>query len=175
MCSLFLRALPGWVRRTLFPVALEARKQNLVAAAARRRLVYHYDVEACKDRLVLPKRLTDYALDPVSLCCCPAMLFRDCQAETTRPAVVLPAQHGKPFVPAACRILKYAPVCRRIEQPFVFTKSVWRAAGQCWVCDRRADRLGRQFGAAFCAATRQHQATALCRHAGTETMGTCAF
>jgi hypothetical protein len=52
------------------------------------------------------------------------MLFRYCQAETAGLAIVLPAQDGKPFVPASRCIFENPPVCRRIEQAFFFSKSV---------------------------------------------------
>jgi len=124
---------------------------------------------------VVSKRLTHDAFDSVSLGRITTILFRYCQPQAGRTAFIVPAEDGKPFVPAARRFFEDPPVRSCIEQPFVFTKSVRRATGLERMFDRRENRLRRQFGAAFGAAARKHKAAGFCRHAGTETMGTCAF
>lgn len=103
------------------------------------------------------------------------MLFRYCQPEPGCTAFVVPAEDGKPFVPAARRFFEDPAVGGGIKQPFVFTKSVRRATSQGWMFDRRENRLRRQFGAALGAAARKYKAAGFCCHAGTETMGACAF
>jgi len=175
MRSLFLLVLPSVAWIALLPVAIEAGKQLLVTAVTRCRLVQHHDVEILECCLVVSKRLPHEALDPVSLRRFATVLFCYRQPEPARAAFVLPAEDGKPFVPAARGFFEDPPVSGGAEQPFVFTKSVRRAASQAWMFDRRENRLRRQSGAALGAAARKHEAAGFCRHAGTETMGACAF
>ena len=124
---------------------------------------------------MVSKRLTHDALDSVALGCVAAVLFGNRESEPRRFAFIIPAQDGKPFVPAARGFFEDVAVGGRIEQPLVFTKSVQRAASQAWMFDRRENRLRRQFGAALGAAACKHKSAGLCRHAGTETMGARAF
>ena len=69
------------------------------------------------------------------------MLLGDCQTEARALAVVVPAQHGKPFVPAACCFFEHALVSRSIEQTVVFVKPIWRAADQFSMFVRRRSGL----------------------------------
>ena len=101
-----------------------------VVAGLRGGLVNDYHVEARQLCLVQSKRLPDNPLDSVSRCCCPTMLFGDCQTEARDLVAILPAQHGKPFVPAARRFFEHALVGRSIKQAVVFVKPIWRAADQ---------------------------------------------
>ncbi len=108
-----------------------------VVAGSRGGLVNDYDVEARQHCLVQSKRLPNNPLDSVSRCCRPTMLLGDCQTEARGLIAILPAQHGKPFVPAARRFFEYALVGRSIEQAVVFVKPIWRAADQFWMFVRR--------------------------------------
>lgn len=172
--TLFLPAQPGFVFFALLPVTAQAVKQLPVAAVACGGLVDYHDVEVFEHLLVMSKRLADNALDPVSCCCCPAMLFRYCQAKAACRVVIVVAKNRKPFVAAARRIFEYPPIGRSINQPLIFAKTVLRAANQRWIFRRRENRLRRQCGTALGTAARKHEAAAFCRHAGTETMGACA-
>ena len=73
---------------------------------------------------MVPKRLSDNALDSVSVCCRPAVLFRDGEAQSRLTALVVPAQNRKPFVSAARGFFEHPPIRRSIQQPLVFTKAV---------------------------------------------------
>ena len=177
MPSLFLLRLPGPALRTMLPVLLEAVEQLPVAGVLCRRLIDHHDVEPCKQRRMLSKRLADDAFDPVPLCRGPAMFFCYRQPEPACFEFVLPAQHRKPFVPAARRFFKHPPVGRHIEQALVFTKVIRRAASQeCWwVSGRRQNRLRRQFDAALCTTARKHETAAFRCHAGAKPVRACAL
>jgi len=58
------------------------------------------------------------------------MLLGDCQTEARGLAVIVSAQHGKPFVLAARCFFEHALVGRSIEQAVIFVKPIWRAADQ---------------------------------------------
>ena len=124
---------------------------------------------------MMSKRLSDNASYSVSLMCCTAIFLRYCEAKAYRALIVIPAQNGKPFVPAACCFFERPAVCRSVLQPFIFTKSVRRAASLWGVFDRRGNRLRRQFGAALSAAALDNKATAFCSHARTEAVSACAL
>jgi len=109
-------------------VAVEAIKNLPVGAVSSCWLVDYHHIQARELRLIEPKRLSDDALDSVSAARRAAVLFGDRQAESCRPAVIVAAQHGKPFVAATLRLLEDTTVRRSIEQPVFFTKAVWRAA-----------------------------------------------
>ena len=153
-----------------------------VVAGLRGRLVNDYDVEARQLCLVQSKRLPDNPLDSVSRCCRPTMLLGDCQTEARGLVVILPAQHGKPFVPAARRFFEHALVGRSIEQAVVFVKPIWRAADQFSMFVRRRNgrpgavfSLRRQLGAALGAAPFENEAAGFRSHAGTKAMCACAL
>ena len=110
------------------------------------------------------------------------MLFGDCQTEARGLVAILPAQHGKPFVPAARRFFEHALVGRSIEQTVVFVKPIWRAADQFWMFVRRRNgrpgavfSLRRQLGAALGAAPLENEAAGFGSHAGTKTVCACAL
>jgi len=110
------------------------------------------------------------------------MLLGDCQTETRDLVAILPAQHGKPFVPAARRFFEHALVGRSIEQAVVFVKPIWRAADQFWMFVRRRNgrpgavfSLRRQLGAALGAAPFENEAAGFRSHAGAKTVRACAL
>jgi hypothetical protein len=110
-------------------VAVEAIKYLPVGAVAGCRLVDHHYVQSLKLRLVESKRLPNNTFYSVSPGGRAAILFCDCQAQSGWPALVVAAQHGKAFVPAARRLIKDTTVRGSAQQPVFFAKSVGRAAG----------------------------------------------
>ena len=79
---------------------------------------------------MLPKRLSDNALDSVSAGRLPAVFFRDCQTKSGNILLIVSAQHRKLFITTARRFFEHAPEGRGVEQPVFFLKPVVRAASQ---------------------------------------------
>jgi len=92
---------------------VQAPEQRCIPGPGGSRLVEYDDIEARKLFLVLSERLPDDSLDPVPAGCVPAVLPGDSESEACNVLVIVPAQYGKPFVPASGRFFEDASERRR--------------------------------------------------------------
>jgi hypothetical protein len=120
-------------------VSVETVADLLPACPRSGRLVDHDNIETGKQILLLTKRLSNNSLYTAPSRGVATMLLGDRQAQPGNARVIASAQHGKQFIPAACRFIEYAAECGSIKEPVVFGKPVARAARQYWVVARRRD------------------------------------
>lgn len=89
------------------PVRLEAFYEFRVGGIRRRDFIHHYNVQAPKRCLVLPKRLANDALDAISPDGLLAVFFRYGKPETGAVQIVAAAKYRKPVVTATLGTREY--------------------------------------------------------------------
>lgn len=109
---------------------LEAALQFVVGRIAGRHLIHDNKVNTLQFLAVATKGFPDYAFDSVTIYCSFAMFFGNRQPQSCNPQIVVPAQHCKPLVPAACGFIEDTRKRRSVQQPVVFRKPVRVAAFQ---------------------------------------------
>lgn len=137
MISLWLSipSFPG--RRGLLaasPVRIQTTKQILVCGARGQRLVHYDDIQTVQPGLLLSKRFSNHAFNPVAPSSLFAIFFGNREPQSRELQIIFAAKHRKPVVAASHCLVKNTRERRRILQPLVIRKPLRRLGLQVGCC-----------------------------------------